>query len=225
MVKIKERRLALKLRLQGKSYSQIKKILSLSKSTLSLWLKDYPLTKAQIDLLRGKSPQRIERFRMTMQRKREQRHRRYYKEEKNKLLPFSKRELFIAGLFLYWGEGSKSQRNSISFNNTDPMVVKFMLYWLIKGLGFSKKNIKVFVHLYDDMDIKKEIEFWSDELRMNMSNFSRPYIKKSKRIELDHKGFGHGTCGIRINNTEYQERILMAIKAIGDFYSEKIKGF
>ena len=62
---------ALELRKQGKSYSQIKQELALSKSTLSRWLKKYPLSKERILELRGRSPVRIEKYRNTMIRKRE----------------------------------------------------------------------------------------------------------------------------------------------------------
>lgn len=225
MARFKERRQAFQLRKQGKSYSQIKKELGLSKSTLSLWLRNYPLSKEQIDALRGKSPQRIEKYRQTMQRKREKRLSIFYKEEKKKWLPLSSKELFIAGLFLYWGEGNKVQRSTVSINNTDPSVIKFALYWMIKGLSVPRENITVFLHLYNDMDIEKEINYWSEELKMDKNRFTKPYIKKSRRTDLDQKGYGHGTCGIRVNKTEYKERILMAIKAIGEHYGEKVKEF
>jgi len=58
-----KRNLAVKLRKEGKSYSQIKKIVKVSKSTLSYWLSKYPLTKKQIYKLQAVSPIRIEKFR------------------------------------------------------------------------------------------------------------------------------------------------------------------
>ena len=68
-----------------------------------------------------------------MRLKREKRLKKCYKKEKKRWLSFSKRELYIAGLFLYWGEGLKLLKSSISLNNTDPKVIKFYLYWLIKS--------------------------------------------------------------------------------------------
>jgi len=60
---------AIKLRLEGQSYSQIKAELGVSKSTLSGWLGDYPLSSERINELRAHSFKRIERYRNTMQRK------------------------------------------------------------------------------------------------------------------------------------------------------------
>ena len=220
MTRIKDRRKALELRKLGKSYSQIKKEMGISKSTLSDWLREYPLSKEQIDSLRGKNPRRIEKYRETMRRKHQTRLNKYYTEEKSKWLPLSKRELFIAGLFLYWGEGGKSLNGQLIINNTDPKLIKFMLHWLTNVIFVPKNKIKVCVHLYIDMEIQTEINYWVKELDLPLTQFIKPYIKKSQRTNIDHKGFGHGTCGLMVNDTRLKERILMGIGAIADYYSK-----
>ncbi len=222
MTKFLERRKAIELRKQGKTYSQILNEVKVAKSSISLWLKDVPLSKDQIDNIKEIRKKAVERYRETMKLKRVNRYKSYYEEQKNKLLPFSERELFIAGLLLYWGEGNKASTNSTSINNTNPKVVKFALYWMVKSLGIPKNKIKVQVHLYKDMDIKKELEFWSKELKIPLEQFNKPYIKDSNRSDLDQKGFGHGTCGLSSSNTFIKENILMALEAIPDFYEEKL---
>lgn len=223
MAKIKIRQRALTLRKQEMSYSQIKRILGVSKSTLSYWLRDFPLSKERIRELRDRNESRIEKFRETMRLKRERRLTSFYNEEKKKWLPFSKRELFIAGLFLYWGEGSKKVPCQLSLNNTDPKVIKFYLYWLVKILGVPKNEIRAYVHLYKDMNIKKETLFWSLLLKISPDQFVKPYIKESTRSQIDHKGFGHGTCALYVNNVRLKERVMMALKAIADYYSDEAR--
>ncbi len=225
MTRVLDRRRAFELRKLGNSYSQIKKELGISKSTLSLWLRQYPLSKEQIRLLRDISESRIEKYRQTMQRKRDTKLLDYYNEQKKILLPFAKKELYIAGLFLYWGEGDKTSRNVVSINNTDPGVLKFALHWMTKALDIPKEKIQVYLHLYSDMVVEDEINYWSRELYVPKNQFAKPYIKQSKRIELDHKGFGHGTCGIRAFNTVIKERILMGIKSVVDYSNGKIPHF
>ncbi len=222
MTRIATRRHVLELRKLGKSYSQIKAELGVSKSTLSVWLRKYPLSKEQIRLLRDVSEIRIEKFRQTMQLKREARLLSYYNEVKGTILPFSKRELLIAGLFLYWGEGGKTLRNQLSITNTDPAVLQFSLYWMIKALDISKDKIQVFTHFYDDMVVDDEINYWSKILKLPKNQFGKPYIKESKRINLDQKGFGHGTCGLRVSNTVIKEKILMTLKVISEYSGEYI---
>jgi len=217
MARLKDREKALALRKQEMSYSQIKKILGVSKSTLSLWLRNFPLSPERIRELRADNEGRIEKFRETMCQKKEKRLKQFYKEQKELIFPLTKREKFLAGIFLYWGEGSKSQLTRLSVSNTDPSIIKFFIHWLTKSLSVSKEKIKIQLHLYTDMNIKKEINFWSKILNIPLNHFSKPYIKKTSSARINHKGgFGHGTCNATIGNARLSEKILMSIKAIID---------
>jgi hypothetical protein len=223
MSKYKLRQKAIKLRLKGMSYNQIKPLLGVSKSSLSLWLQDYPLSEERLRSLRDFSEVRIEKFRQTMQVKREKRFAETYQKEKAKHLPLSNRELFIAGLFLYWGEGMKGLKRSLALYNTNPQMMKFGLYWYIKILKIPPEKIKIRLHLYSDMNIKKETAFWSKELKFPLSRFFNPYIKKSKKADIKYKGgFGHGTCGLIVNDVFLKERVMAALQAIADYYQNRI---
>lgn len=220
MARFKDHEKALNLRKQGMSYSQIKKILKISKSTLSNWLNKYPLSKERIRELRDKNEMRIEKYRETMKQKKEKRLKEFYEIQKRIILPLSKRELFIAGLFLYWGEGSKGNMTRASLSNTDPAMLKFFIRWITECLDVPKEKLKIHIQLYADMDIAKEIDFWSRTLNIPRQQFIKPYIKKSLITRINHKGgFGHGTCNVNIGNARLSESIMMAIKAIIDKYT------
>ena len=224
MARLKDREKALILRKQEMSYSQIKKILKVSKSTLSIWLRNYPLSKQRIRELRDQNEQRIERFRQTMREKKEKRLKETYKIQKKLILPLNKRELFLAGLFLYWGEGSKYKLDRISISNTDPSIINFFIRWVNEGLGISKKKMRILLHLYSNMDIDKEMKWWSKILEIPLRQFTHPYIKKTSSERINHKGgFGHGTCNVEIYNVPMAEKILMGLKAISDKYNKKFK--
>lgn len=202
-------------------------MLGISKSTLSDWLSKYPLSAEQFALLENSRKQGrqlgIERTRYTKKLKREKRLAEYLKEAKKTILPLSKRELFLAGLFLYWGEGGKTERGLVSISNTDPSVLKFSLIWITEGLDIPKNKVRVLLHLYDDMIIDEVKDYWSKALNIPISQFTKPYIKKSKKTEMDYKGFGHGTCMLRICDTILKEKIIMGIRAIGNYSEEYIR--
>lgn len=218
---IQKRLQAIKLRKEGKSYSQIKKAVGVSKSSLSLWLRQYPLSEKRLRELRDFNEQRIERFRNTMRAKRESRLEKVYQEEQNYLLPLTKKELYIAGLLLYWGEGAKTTPFAASLSNTNLEVVKFFLFWLISVLLVPKKKIIIRLHIYADMDKKEEINFWSKQLGLPLSQFRPPYVKKTTLRGLTYKGFGHGTCNLIVHGRQYIEKILMGINVISDEYTKK----
>ncbi len=150
-----------------------------------------------------------------MRKKKEKRLNKFYNEEKKNLFPIKNKNLYIAGLFLYWGEGTKGKMSRLTLTNSDPALIKFFIRWGTESLGADKESIKICLHLYNDMDIKKEIDFWSKELKIPTSQFIKPYIKESKSTRINHKGgFKHGTCSATIANTELKERVMMAIKAV-----------
>lgn len=219
---------AIKLRLQGYTYGQIKRELNIAKSSLSDWLKNLPLSEEQLILLsknRDNSRDiRIERFRQTAKNKRLLRLTELFNEEKKRLLPLSDRELLVAGLFLYWGEGNK-QRGRVAISNTDPRVIQFAIYWMNKILKVPKDKMGILLHLYSDMDIQEETKFWSQTLGIPIEKFKHPYIKKSTRAGLSYKGFGHGTCNLIYLDSALAERIAMSIKAICECYGAKSELF
>lgn len=205
---------AIVLRKKGYSYSQIKDKLGINKSTLSGWLYDMPLSEKRIRELRDFSPKRIERYRNTMQVKKETRLQEVYKKVSKDIGQFSKREIFLLGLFLYWGEGTKTANSSTQLTNTNPAMLKFFIKWL-DLLGVNKKDLKVKLHLYSDMDIKKSIIYWSKELKIPMNQFKKPYIKETKIKNITYKsGFGKGTCCVIFEGRDIWEYIMMGIKYI-----------
>lgn len=211
---------AIQLRQQGASYSQIKKKLSVSKSSLSLWLRRYPLSNERIQELRGRNEQRIEKFRSTMRIKRETRLKKVYLQELKRLLPLTERELYIAGLFLYWGEGAKTTHSEISLSNTNPKIVKFFLFWLTHIFLVPKEKIVVRLHLYRDMKKEPAMKFWADILDLPLSQFRSPYIKKTTLRGLTYHGFGHGTCNLIVYGRDISEKVLMGIESIADHFSD-----
>jgi hypothetical protein len=216
MAKNKEKEKAVSLRKKGMSYSQIKSQINVSKSTLSLWLHKYPLSEERIKEIRDKSPRQVERFRETMRRKREEKQKLAYESVSQDIGKLNNREIFLTGLFLYWGEGTKAKRSEVSVSNTDPAVIKFFIEWM-KLLNVEKDKIKIKLHLYSDMNKGKETTFWSKELGINKNNFKNPYIKKSKSSDISYKReFVHGTCNAIYGNQPLSDYVLMGIKRLQD---------
>lgn len=219
MARFKEHEEAIALRKKEMSYSQIKNILGIGKSTLSDWLKNYPLSEKRIKELRDFNEQRIERCRETKRKKKEARLKNFYSEQKKFIFPLNEREIYLVGLFLYWGEGSKTHQSALSISNTDPSIIKFFTYWLTKYLKVPREKLRIQLQLYNDMDIENEKSFWSKTLDISLNQFFKPYIKTTSSIKINHKGgFGHGTCNVVICDARLSEKILMAIKAISNKY-------
>jgi hypothetical protein len=60
------------------------------------------------------------------------------------------------------------------------------------------------------------IDYWSRQLGINKAQFIKPYIKESNRLNINQKGYGHGTCGIYVYNRRLKEKIIFGIDAIAE---------
>lgn len=217
MTRFLDREKARILRAEGKSYSDIRKIVDVGKGTLSSWLRDMPLSEEQMRGVRDLNPRRIERFRETVRRKRQMRLDAAYTQAKKDIGRLSRRDLLVFGFALYWAEGTKSHRGRNEVANTDPYIIRACLQWL--ELLPLKPNIKVRLQLYADMDQQGEVAYWSRILGIPKSQFRKPSIKKSTLSGLSRKsGHGHGTCDLVFDNMPLWEYISMALKYLRESF-------
>ena len=216
MARKQDKQKALIMRKKGMSYSQIKEKLGVGKGTLSGWLYNMPLSDERIRELRANSPVRIEKFRNTMRAKREAKNKIAYQNIAQRIGAISAREFLIAGLFLYWAEGSKTKNFSIGLTNTNPNMLILFIRWL-KFFNVPKSKLKVHLHLYSDMNIKKQINFWSKTLNVPVSQFRKPYIKKTMLTSITYKnGFGQGTCSVILDDVRICAEVMMGMQYIQD---------
>lgn len=211
------------------SYAEIRKRLGVPKSTLSYWLREFPLSKKRILELRRqgwkKAEAKIERFRASMRRKRQLKEQEVYNKYRKRFTRLSRDALFVAGLMLYLGEGNKRNYSEIALANTDPKITKFFIQWLNEFLKIPKEEMKAGLHLYENMDIEKEKEFWKNELGFRESQFYKPSIRKLKKASFSYKEPSrHGTCALYVSGVERKRELIMAIEAFLDYYRTHIKG-
>lgn len=221
---------AIKLRLEKEcSYSEIRKRLGVPKSTLSGWLRELPLTKERIlELQRDnlkRNEAKIERYRNTMRKRRDKKDSEVYRKYKKQFHKISKDTLFATGLSLYLAEGSKTDYYTIALANTDSGILKFFIKWLNDFLRIPKEKIRVGLHLYENMDVKRELRFWKNELGLERSQFYKPWISKFKKGSFSYKeSFRHGTCKIYVCGGEKKRELMMAIRAFIDSALNKNMG-
>ncbi len=211
---------AIKLRLKGYSYSQIKAELGVSKSTLCAWLSNYPLSKMQIDQLFEDRHKWIERTRNTKALKKQNRRLSVFNKASDVIGSLSSREIFLAGLFLYWGEGGKTQETTTCLTNTNPSMLIFFIHWLLQ-MGADKAKVKIRLQIYKDMDKEEAIDFWSRTLDISRSQFRNPQVKNTNQSELTYKsGFGKGTCTVIYYNRDLSEYILSSLDYLASYFKQ-----
>jgi len=219
------RQKAVELRLkQNLSYQGIMKIIPVSKSTLSYWLRDLPLSKERILKLRRagweKGEASRELFRETMRSKRAAAEKLREEEYAKKFRTVSREAYFIAGLMLYLGEGDKRNRNRVGLVNTDPQIILFFLRWLESFFLVKRLDIRSELHLYDSMNIPSVESFWTRTLGISRKQLYKTQVKKVSISGHPYEGpHRFGTCSVFLGNTQIKAEIMAAIGAFMKKYA------
>jgi hypothetical protein len=177
---VREKQKALELRKKGWTYNEILNEVPVAKSSLSLWLKDLPLTEKERAYLRSHRNSNISRGRIkaaTSNRENRLRGQKVLAVEAAQ--EFNKRRwdpLFLVGVALYWGEGSKRDA-SAQFINSDPEMIRVFIAWLEKFEKLERKNLayRLFIHKpYSNENLER---FWSKFLNVPISCFKSTIFK------------------------------------------------
>lgn len=207
---------ARKLRAQGWSYKEICEIVPVTKSSISLWCSDIPLTKIQRIRLKKLSLGAAARGRKTWadlrRATRQELLRKLAKQAQSDIGTLSKRERFVAGIMLYAGEGDKTQER-IGMANSNPAILQFMLEWFIEFLELDRDHFHVHLYLHVGRSEPKAREFWAKTLRIRKSQIVYVYRPEPRP---SHKGNIHkfGVCSIRFHNGLAHRRLMAWVRAV-----------
>lgn len=222
-LKQSEKAKAIAFRKEGKTYSEILKKVPVAKSTLSLWLRDVGLSKTQKQKITVKKHKaqlrggaRRKEMRLTEVA--------LMKELGVRDIKYiSERELFLIGVVLYWGEGTKKsgQRpgSMVDFANSDPDMVRIFVRWLRQCCNICDDYMQVRLHLHISHKDREEAlkQLWSKMIGLPLDNFSKTVYKKHNPKTLRYKtGSDYlGLVSIRVKrSTTLNRRILGWIYAI-----------
>ena len=156
---------AIGLRRDGLSYREISEHLMVSKSSLSLWLRDVPVSEehreAMHKRLRESSATRAETNRALGARRRAD-----IREVAVHQVPaLAESELFVAGVVAYWAEGAKNKpwrgSEAVRFMNSDSSMIRLFLAWA-HLIGVSDDRLVFRVQIHESADIAGAVRFWAD---------------------------------------------------------------
>ncbi|MFI9005164.1 hypothetical protein [Streptomyces sp. NPDC053541] len=178
---------ARELRLEGKTYDQIQVELGCSKSSISLWVRDLPKPAARYtpEEQRALMNEGLARLRNA----REEERGRIRSSARHEVGDLSDRELFAAGVALYWAEGAKSKpysrRERVVFVNSDPGVIKLYLAWLdLLGVDRGRLGFRILIH--ESADVDAAHRHWASLVGVEVSDFSKPTLKKHNPKTVRH---------------------------------------
>lgn len=204
---------AIFLRGKGLSYSEIKKKISISKSTLSYWLKDVPLKSEHKQRFYTKQIQFLSFGAQSQKERRKREVEKIIEQAVSEIqMPLTSDTYRLMGACLYWAEGSKGGRFEIT--NSDPHFILFMIKWLQGVFNIHANTLKAWLNIYpqqNELEIKK---FWSELTGITLDNFGKSYIKPLSSGYKKNNLY-YGTIRVEVpKSTDMKHRIFGWIKAV-----------
>ena len=211
-MKSEEKKIALKLRKEGKTYREILQQIDVSKGVLSLWLRNLPLSEKQLNRVTDLKDAAREKASISIKRKWKEKYSIIYKNYKP---PFND-PFFMLGLGLYMGEGSKYSRCIARLANSDYKILLIYKEWIERF--FAENTLKwrgcAATHSYENNDrIKK---WWSRKLKLPLKQFNKTIVSTSKASKRKRNHLKYGTFDLRVGGKDTW-KIACKIKKAMDF--------
>jgi predicted DNA-binding protein YlxM (UPF0122 family) len=217
-MKAAEKKEARRLRKEGFSIGEIANKVEVSKSSVSLWVRDIELTKAQKERLQEKSHLFVSKKNTEFFRKK----RKFY-QDAGKEKAKQGDQLHLIGCMLHWAEGSK-ERQRVDFTNSDPEMMLVFMKFLRECYEVKDEDISVSIQCYNDIHTVEEIEsYWLNLLHLPNGCLRKTLVNKYPKISKRKRKscLEFGTCKIRVSKVELQQNIYGAIQEYIGFKKDK----
>ncbi|HYF46226.1 MAG TPA: hypothetical protein VD926_08460 [Acidimicrobiales bacterium] len=184
---------ARELRAQAWTLAEIAEEVGASKGTVSLWVRNVGFDPTEH---RAREGIRRAQGRATARRRGPNKLQRRKQAEidelmgagRRRLADLSERELLVAGVALYAGEGARRE-GSVRLANTDPRIIAFFCAWLRQFFEIDESRLRVRLYLHEGLDLEAANRFWSELTRIPLTQFGKPYravadpaIKRAKHV-------------------------------------------
>ena len=111
-------------------------------------------------------------------------------------------KLFGLGIGLYWGEGTKADKNSVRLGNSDPALVRIFIKFLIKFFNIDKEDMRFHLHTFTDINLEEAKQYWMKELKIESSQFYKPTITITGKLGNYRKKSKYGVLTVCYSNTK-----------------------
>ena len=165
--KVVERERARELRAQSWTLQEICAELGVSKSSVSVWVRDVEFVPRPRSTARRRGPN-------ALQRRKQEEIDALLDEGRRRIGTLSERDLLIAGAALRAGEGAKTD-GSVVFANSDPRMVCLFCEWLRRFFEIDEARMRVRLYLHEGLDLTAATSFWSSLTGVPQSQFIQPY--------------------------------------------------
>lgn len=123
--------------------------------------------------------------------------------------------LFGLGLGLYWGEGTKANKNTVRLGNSDPALVRQFIKFLSTCYGVKRSDLRFAIQIFTDISPDRTLDFWSRELSVPKSQFVKTIITPSRGKGTYRKKLEYGVLTVYYCNTKLRNTLIKELEMLG----------
>ncbi len=173
---------ARELRLQGLDYEEIVAQLGVSKSSVSLWVRDLPRPRRVApEECAKRTAERMRRYWTAERPVRAARRAAASAAAAAGIGGLTDREILIAGAVAYWCEGTKNKpyrrADRVTFVNSDPELISFFLIFLDTA-GIPRSDLAFQLQIHESADVESAKRFWLTLTEARPEQFRTTSVKQ-----------------------------------------------
>jgi predicted transcriptional regulator len=220
MVRLEEKyEQAVQFRKRGFTYSEIAKIVGVSKSTVSNWVAKKAFSKKiRTENAVRAARDNVKRIGVVNKMRAAERMAHYaeaLRSADTEYRHYKKDSAFIAGLMAYVCLGDTTNTGRIRLSSTHMIAHISFIQFSEAYLGIHKDQLHFWLLLYSDQNEKKLSSFWSKSLKLSRDRFNKSQVIAQTSSS---RGLQHGTGNTIIGNTVLKKKLLRWI----ELYSQEL---
>lgn len=232
-MKSEERQAARKLRQQGWSVGTIAKKIGCSKSSVSQWVRDIPLTPQQIHRLesnqasaRAKAANHPNGPKHAWAKIRHE----ISSNASGEVASYCSDDVLkVVGSALYWAEGHKCGTSVVNFTNSDATMISLMMKFFRKICQVPEEKFRGALNIHPHLNTRKAERYWSNLTRIPLRQFHKTQTAVSRASQGKKDSLPLGTFRIVVCDVRLKSRINGWIEGMkgwgaGDFWANSSAG-
>jgi hypothetical protein len=199
---------------EGLSVKEISDQLHVSRSSVSLWVRDIELTDQQRLGLKLRNPVYAGQHHGAAKNRAIAIERRRQYQEEGRIKARERDPLHIAGCMLYWGEGTKD-KVVLDFSNSDAAMMQFYMRFLRESLHIIDADIVVRISCYlgNGLTLNEIEKYWLDLLALPSTSLRKSMVNvQPSSSQQKGRKLKYGTVKVSVFRNRCIHHVLGAIQ-------------
>jgi transcriptional regulator with XRE-family HTH domain len=210
--KLEERARARELRAEAWTLGEIADELGVAKSSVSRWVRDVAFDpRSRRSAVTRRYPRGSDH---PLRRRKLAQLDELRREAIDRIGTLDDRELLVAGLGLYAGDGAKGDKE-VRLSNSDPAILSFFCRWLRANFAIDESRLRLALYLHEGLDLDAAVAHWSAVTGIPPAQFTKPY-RATPDSTIRHNKHVHGCAHVVYNCSRTQRTILALMRALLD---------